>query len=234
MENKKISFNKNYLDIIRELTKISEAMRFVREGDKISIVMPSGSKTLAFKIDAPASYFDFDGSEINIRYFAEFYQFINAFESISLIQTDNSFIIANKNNEINYVLSNSQIMPKIPNGITKKDGDITFILSMAELIEMTKMTGMIKADNINVQFANNKIELTAFTAINNNNYKKTFVPEQINNPTPFDFVIKSEVIAKMPVVSDYRVSFVKEGYVFLEWSKDGIDFMAISGKVRKV
>jgi hypothetical protein len=231
--SKQISFNKNYFEVIKDLTKIQQAIKFSKKDDKISVIMPSDSKSIAFILNAPSTYFDFEGNEVNFRFFAEFYQFINAFESVSLMQTDNSFKITNQNSEINYIISNPQVMPKIPTGINKKDPSITFILTINALNDMVKMTNMVKAESINIKFDGTNIFMKSFNSINNHNFKKTFTPEVITDKEPFDFTIKAEVINKMPVVADYRISLVKNGFIFLEWNKDNMDFMAVSGRIRK-
>jgi hypothetical protein len=95
------------------------------------------------------------------------------------------------------------------------------------------MSNMVKAEYVDIKFSDNIISMTASNIIYNHNFKKTFTPENINSKDPFDFSIKSEVISKMPVVSDCRVSFYNKGLIYVEWTKDNMVFMATSGKVQK-
>jgi hypothetical protein len=236
MSSKQIAFNKSFLDVIRSLTPIQPSMKFSRSNDIVTVLMASTSKSIAFKIDAPVSFFDFEGTEINFRDFSEFHQFINAFESIALTQTENSMVISNQNSEINYVLTKKEAMPKIPTGISRKEPNVTFILSVKDLAEISKMSNLVKAEFIEIKFnkTSNQISIKIFNSAHDNSFKKTYTPEKITEGTDnFDFIIRSEVISKMPDYSDYRISLVNAGFIFLEWKKEEIDFFAVSGRVRK-
>ena len=236
MSSKQIAFNKAFLDVVRSLTPIQPSMKFSREGDVVTVLMASTSKSIAFKIDAPATFFDFEGTDINFRDFSEFHQFINAFESISLTQAENSMVISNQNSEINYVLTNPAAMPKIPTSIARKDPNVTFILSVKDLTEISKMSNLVKAEYIEIKFnkTSNQIALKLFNSAHDNSFKKTYTPEKIaENTDTFDFIIRSEVISRMPDVSDYRISLVNSGFIFLEWQKDDMKFFAVSGRIRK-
>jgi hypothetical protein len=236
MATKQISFNKSFLDVIRSLTPLQPSMKFTRDSNIVSVLMASTSKSIAFKLDAPAAFFDFEGTEINFRDYSEFHQFINAFESIALTQTENSMVISNQNSEINYVMTKVAAMPKSPTGIARKDPNVTFILSVKDLAEIAKMSSLVKAEFIEIKFnkTSNQISIKIFNSAHDNSFKKTYTPEKIAEGTDnFDFIIRSEVISRMPDYSDYRISLVNTGFIFLEWKKDEIDFFAVSGRVRK-
>lgn len=235
MSEGRIEFNANYLELVKNLTAISPGIVFCKEEGKVIINRTNKGRSIFFKVSAPENYFSFTGDKIAFYNFAEFFGLMGAFGVSSLEQKENKIVIESNIGKINYVLSSPETLAKSPSKINISDPDIVFNLASDILGEMKKINTLLNAKMANISCVDKSITVKLFNSSHENSFDKQFTPESfVDGVTDFDFAIYSEIISKLPAGVNYKVSLFKKGYVFFSFENQGIEFIAVTGRVKKV
>ena len=232
-----IKFNSNYLDLVKSLTAISPGIIFAKDDDtkKIIITRTNKSRSIFFKVEASEEFLTFEGEKIAFANFAEFYQLIGAFGASKLSQKDNKIVIESAIGKINYILNAPETLSKSPSKVTIGESDVVFNLSAESLSELKKINSLMNAKYVNITNVAGALTFRFFNSTHDNSFDKMFTPETMSDDIEdFDFPIYSEIFSKIPTGINYKVSLFKKGFVFFSYEKDGIDFLAVTSRVKKI
>lgn len=231
-----VQFNATYLSIVKDLTAISPGIIFNKDGDKIVITRTNKGRSIFFKLEAPLSYFEFEGDKIAFYNFAEFYQLLNAFGAAKLSQKDNKLIIESSIGKINYFLSAPETLTKSPSKINISDPDIIFNLSQDGLAQLKKVDKLMNIKYSNISYTSGAVTFRLFNNIHDNSFERIYTPETISFPDlkDFEFPIYSEIFSKLISEIDYKVSIFNKGFIFFACKKEEIDLLAVTSRVKKI
>lgn len=234
-----VQYNAPYFELIKNLTAISPGIIFSRDSASKQIVVNRTNKgrSIFFKVTAPEEYFQFSSSVDKVAFynFAEFYNLMNAIGCSKLIHKDNKIIIESAIGKVNYVLSAPETLAKSPTKINVSDPDMSFNLSSETLIELKKINSMMNAKYAKISNQEKSITIKLFNSAHENSFDKIFVPETVSEDIEdFDFPIYSDVFSKIPTSMNYKVSLFKRGYMFFTFENAGIEFIAVTSRVKKI
>ncbi len=233
-QQKKIEFNSGYFSLVNELTSIEPSMVFIKEAEHVVVKRAPESRYCGFKVVVPVSFFDFDGVELAISDFKNFYNSLYAFESPSINQKGNEMVIESAKGRINYKISQPRAMLPSPNNINDLGdaSDISFNVSSSDLGDMLVGNAVVKAQAINIKYTANSshvaIKLTSKDY--SNSFDKTFT---VSKPSTFDidFNTRIEMITKVPNKENYVVNIDKRGAIAMVANRDGIYLVIGSGRI---
>jgi hypothetical protein len=232
-----ISFNSDYFSLIKELTAISPGIIFTHNTaeKKIVINRTNKSRTVFFRVIAPEDYFVFTGEKAAFCNFAEFLSLIGAFGTSKLYQKSNKIIIDCPIGKINYFLSEPSTLSKSPSQINLVDPDLTFVLSAEAIGELKKVSQLMNICFANIACVEKAITLKLFNSAHENSFDKQFTPETIAESCDnFDFPVYSEIFSRLPTGVNYKVDVYKQGYMIFSFQNKGMEFFAITARVKKL
>lgn len=232
-----ISFNKEYIDMVENLTAISPGIIFLKEPSEKKIVINRTNKnrTIFFKLTAPEDYFTFSGDKIAFYNFSEFVSLLSAFGTTKLFQKANKIVIDSEIGKINYVLSSPEALPKSPSKISLPEPDIAFIMSAEALADLKKINTLMRTSFANISIVEKNITMKLFNSTHENSFDRQYTPDFISEGLDnFEFSIYSEIFSRLPAKVNYRVSIYKKGFIHVAFSDKGVDFVAIIGRVKKM
>jgi hypothetical protein len=232
-----ISFNSDYFSLVKDLTAISPGIVFTHDmaAKKIVINRTNKSRTIFFRVTVPEDYFAFSGEKAAFCNFAEFISLIGAFGASKLYQKSNKIIIDCPIGKINYFLSDPNTLSKSPSTINLIDPDLTFILSADALAELRKINTLMNISFANITCVEKAITLKLFNSAHENSFEKQFTPETITETCDnFDFPVYSEIFSRIPTGVNYKIDMYKKGYMIFSFLNKGMDFFAITARVKKL
>jgi len=210
----KIDYKIEYLDLIYELTTISEQIIFNKTDDSIINSRHDEGKTIAYHIEVPNTYFNIDKT-IGIYDYKEFYRFIKTLDSPDIIQNDNNLTLVKDKSKLVYTLSDTESLKPDTKKISWiEEYDCSFDLSKETLNELIKINNNMKSTITSITCSNDEINLKFMSKkgedFNNSFDKKISLNGEIE--TNFDFIISSDIFEKIPK-RDYVVNIKNPGHI---------------------
>lgn len=212
-----INYQKNYLSLIDSLSVISSKV-LIKNGEQLKIFNGNaGSEsTLFYELVAPVENFMFEGKEIAFNNFKEFYQILNCYQAPELHMKDNKILIKKDKSKFNYVLSEPDNI-RFDSEVEFTDHDVSFNITEADLVEIKKMNGLIKATDkkdsvvwVGLNSKDNVLSMVFKTAEHNNSFERECPCETVRNDASITVI--ADVFNALPKGS-YNVFINNEGIV---------------------
>jgi len=212
-----IKYNAEIFNLVQDLVPINNSIVFEKSSDnkKVLVKRADSEMTVAYILEAPVEYFDFPADKVAFYNYNEFYQFFSTFKSSpSLVLNENKITLFEENAKTDYIISNPESLPVGPKTIRFKDPNIKFNLTSNDLDDLSKMNTLIKAKRAKLYGNENEINIKLFSSMHDNSYENKFKVEAVNNFVgEYDFVIFSELFAKLPQKREYTIEIIANGWV---------------------
>jgi len=215
MKKENFEFKKEYVSAVKTICNIQSTLIFTKKENNVSLLGNNEGVTIAFTLNAPEKYFNFQAKEIAILDFNRFSQFYNSVnEPILSIESDDT-------NPKNIIISSESGLTNIrqrlaePSIIEKPEfEDISFIadagtlqLSKEELSNINKMIGMISGDKntVKINIANKTATIIVYNDRTSDRFEQTYsLYNEIDQEISYEF--QCEDFIKIPNAA-YKISF---------------------------
>lgn len=210
--NHQINYSPIALQVISELTPISNKVLWQRTDDKQSIEVKNANevKSICYYFKAPNDCFDFAGEKCAFHQYSDFYNLFSALENPTISQNDYQVEIASGKAKINYRLSNPEVVKAPFNVISFADPDASFNLTAEILKKLRILSGAnnIDAERIRFTFEDGKVTVMLFST----KYENTYTDEIDAETDGEHFVITMDIkdFSKIPM-ADYKVEVMSAG-----------------------
>lgn len=211
----KINYDLNFLDLVKNLSRISESIIFNKKNDKIYIRRKSKNSSMVFLLSTDESKFDFEGDDITIEKFSEFYEMISVLDSPEIELKENKLVLKKNNTKINYVLSSRESVLKDINEINFGTSDISLNITKDEIKNIIKYIALVKGEYINVKVDKDILTLRMFNQTHDNSIDRILNIEN-ESKCSFEYIITSDFFTNIPM-GDYVLNFKKDGFVKLDY-----------------
>jgi len=235
-EKTPVTFNKEVLTLLKELTPISDAVIMTKKKDSnnkttgdVYISQANESEVLGYILKAPNNLLTFDGDELAFQEFSEFFQLYSLFnEEPKIEQVDAAkLIMKGGSTKISLIVGEADVLESGPEEIPFGKPDASLKITSAQLLELRKKIGLIKAEKVDITVAEKYISLRFFLDNNNNSIEETFA---VKNNSTFQFTTNVDMFVDVPK-SDYVINLVKAGMVEMVHSSQIVDLRIYSGEV---
>lgn len=231
---KKIEYRKELFDIVNDLSQINNSVIFEKEDDKVVIKTVDAEKTIAYVLEAPKSFFDFEEEQIAFYNYNEFYQFFRAVEAAEMKKTDKTITLCGHNSKISYLLSNPESIDSSSKRPSYANSDLKFNLPAYDLSEIIKMNSLIKAKRAKIYGDGKSINIRLYNDLHDNFFEKSYVVENLSgDEKEFNFAIFSEHFEKLPPKKDYVVEIKRTGFVKFALANNDINLNIYTGYVKQ-
>lgn len=223
---KSVTFNKEVLALIDELTSINSAIKIYKEDNKIFIKSQNPSESIAYILSTEVTSFDFDGDEIAFYNYSDFYKWISALNVTEIKQSSDGMLqLGNGRQKGQYQSSDVDVIRGGRFDIEFEDPDVTFNLSSDDIKELIKLRSLVAKDNNNMKFTfDNR---TAAVEIYNDetaNKVESDIALTSSVEEPFSIRLSDEFLGTIPGKYSYRVDVKREGIARLSMNNDfGVD-----------
>ena len=220
-----VTFNKEVLALIDELTSINTAIKIYKEDNKIFIRSQNPSESIAYILATEVSSFDFDGEEIAFYNYSDFYKWISALNVTEISQTQDGMLqLGNGKQKGQYQSSDVDVVRGGRFVIEFEDPDATFNLSTEDIKELNKLRSLIGKDN-NLKFTfDNRTATVEIYSTGTANTVETELGLTNSVDEPFSIRLSDEFLASIPQKYSYRVDVKREGIARFSMNNDfGVD-----------
>lgn len=240
----KIEYKEELFNIVKDLSLINNSIIFIKSEDKSKVLVKRRDieQSIAYILEVPVSYFNFETEDVSFYNYNEFYQYINAFDNPEIKMDNNKIYIYENNSKVNYILSDKESLAKegILNNIKFENSVVKFNLSSSELDEIVKMSSLIRAKKAKIIVEGNTITVRVYSNQHENSFEKIFTKAELldknNNPIVFsesiEFIIFSDIFNKIPQKKNYTVEIKKEGFIKIKLVDENINLSVYTGGVR--
>jgi len=221
-----VTFNKEVLALIDELTSINAAIKIYKDDNKLFIKSQNPSESMAYILTTEVSSFDFDGEEIAFYNYSDFYKWISALNVTEISQSaDGMLQLGNGKQRGQYQSSDVDIVKGGNFDIEFEDPDVTFNLSSENLKEMTKLKNLIAKDNNNLKFTfDGRVGHIEIYNTETSNMVETDIDLLNTVDEAFSIRLSDEFLTTLPGKYSYRVDVKREGIARFSMNNDlGVD-----------
>lgn len=234
-----VEYKSELFDLIKDLTPITNQIIFQKDEEGNVVVCRSDiESTIAYRLVAPKSYFDFDDEQIAFYNYPNFYQYLKAFSEPKLLKKNVNTILIQSNTgdaTTEYNLTDPSTIKAGPKAINFKDSNIKFKLSSSDLDQFIKMINLIDPKKAQITTDGKKVAIKIFSnlQLHDNTFEKVFeVDEASNIDEEIDFVIFSDTFQKIPLKRDYSVEIKDTGFIKISLLDNDISLDIYTGKVK--
>jgi hypothetical protein len=225
--NNTLTYNRNFINLLKDLSTISDSVIIEKSEDEKTVIVKRKTPTssIAYILSCPIENFNFTGKEIAIYKFgSEFYQLLNEFKEPVIEQVSNEghdkLIIAEGEEKINYLLSDSDTIKRGPSKVEFKEPNVSLEITDEELKKIEKMVGFVGAEKVNLAFSKDKVTIKLFNSDHENSYEKVLKVKE-SDGEEFNLTISNEIFLLIPKAK-YLIEAKKEGIIcFTLMSKEG-------------
>jgi hypothetical protein len=137
-----IKYNPMFLDMVKELSKISPKILFVKSGE--SVLVRHKENEISFVLKTPDGSFDFNSTRLGFLDFSKFYDLYKIFKNPTLTLSDEGKVfIQSGPNKVTFVPSNPDLIRNTFNEMVEVDNVLVFSLTKEQLSNLNKMIGKI-------------------------------------------------------------------------------------------
>lgn len=223
---KKITFNKEVLSLINELSSINSSIKIYKEDGRVFIKSQNPSESIAYVLSTEENSFDFDGEEIAFYNYSDFYKWISTLNATTISQTEDGLLhIGNGKQKGQYQTSDTDVVRGGKFDVELTDPDATFVLTVDDIKELKKLRSLIAKDNNNIKFvfANKEAHVEIYNN-DSNNVVETDLALQTSVEDEFTLRLSDEFLTIIPDKYSYRVDVIKLGLARLSMNNDiGVD-----------
>jgi len=228
-----LKYKTETLDLINQLsTTISNGIVMTKDeaGKNIIINRTNPSESVTFFFTAPIEDFSFEGDEIAIYHFPEFFQLFSVFKEPKIVQELNKLTISKGASKIKYVLSDTEALSNSPKGCNiDVDPDTKFELTEEELKNFSKMINLVNSEKASIQIVGKSLILKLGNESHENSYEKKF--DLVNEAEEeFKFEIPAEVFTVIPTGA-YDVSIWKDGIITFDLKSSKVSLKILTAEL---
>ena len=224
-----LTYNREFLDFVNELTPINNAIAFERVGDRVVVRKSDKNRTLPYIISVPASYLDITETLAFYKY-DDFHKFLKSMKKADLALEDPNIVISSGRRSMDYRLSLSEGIINGPKSVDFDKWDVVFTLSAEELQHIRTMNGNIKGTKALVSVVDDEVTIDLYSSGQDNTGKTEIACERISdNNDDFSFVINANRFEFLPTKRDYTVRVSAEKFINFSLINDEIEFDMYSG-----
>lgn len=229
----KVDYNPEFTKILNDLTTINKSLVLTKEGDKVFCQRADADKTLGYRIEAPAEYFNFPEEQLAFYEYAEFYKYMSTFKEPQISKNGQKITLSEGSAKINYVLSNPEGIKPGPKNLNFAESEIKFVLDGKTIDEFAKMKTLIGAKHIKVSNDGDSVVINIFHPIHSNSFEKKFKACEGTIPE-FEYVFFADIFEKLPTKKDYTVEVrnTGKGYLQLTLAHDNIFLGILVGSLK--
>ena len=223
---KSVTFNKEVLALIDELTSINSAIKIYKEDNRIFIKSQNPSESIAYILSTEVSSFDFDGDEIAFYNYSDFYKWVSALNVTEIKQTSDGMLqLGNGRQKGQYQSSDVDVIRGGRFDIEFEDPDATFNLSSDDIKELIKLRSLVAKDNNNLKFTfDNRTAAVEIYNDDTANKVESDIALTSSVEEPFTLRLSDEFLGTIPGKYSYRVDIKREGIARLSMNNDfGVD-----------
>lgn len=211
---KDITYNKEILDLIKKLTKLTKQFRISKDEENISIRV-NCEKSILVELVSPKKNFDFDGDLIGFveGSYNKFYDFFSAFKNPTLKQNENKLIISDGNNNIKYSLSDPEIIKnsfkdtkQLPKSMA------SFKITKDQFSYIKDMIHRVGTDNVVFKANGSEVTISVINNVSGNSYDMLL---PLNNEIKdiLEIPLKSTIFESAPEL-EYEVNIIQNLFHF--------------------
>jgi len=232
-----VTFNKNVLTILKELTPISEVVVMIKKKDEegnltdnVYISQANESEVLGYILNVPNNLLTFNGDKLAFQEFSEFFHLYSLFTDEPEIEQFDAakLIIKGGSTKISLIVGEADVLDSGPEVVPFDKPDAVLTITSSQLLELRKKISLIKAEKVEITVEKKYISLRFFLDDNNNSIEETFA---VNNEKTFHFITNVDMFVNVPK-SDYTINFVQSGMVEMVHSSQIVDLRIYSGEVQ--
>lgn len=211
-----VTYDKVALEVISELSAINQSIVIEEDSDDDTMITVKGAdsnKSIAYIFKAPKEAFDFSGDDCSFFNYHEFYNLFSLFDSPSIIQDDTTIKLREGSSELEYRLTDSELIKKSFNKVKFEDPDVNFVLDADLLKKIKTLSGKtnVNAEYIKFSVKDDELTYTLYNERHHNTFKETI---EVKNPDGAEFDIENSIriFNKIPFAS-YKVAMKEEGLI---------------------
>lgn len=205
---KEVSYNKEILDLIKKLTRLTKQFLMTKDGENVSIRV-NCEKSVFVDLETPVSNFDFDGETIGFveGAYNKFYDFFSSFKKPILKQDQNKLIIQDGHSSIKYQLSNPEIIKNSFKGAKKFPSPIvSFVLSKENFEYIKDMIRMINSENVVFKINKKDVTISVINDVTDNSYDHV-IPLDVESTETMEVPLKTTIFNFAPEL-EYKVNII--------------------------
>jgi hypothetical protein len=230
---KEISFNKETLSLIKDLTVICNSIVISKQGDNITISQSNNSQSLGYILTCNKDNFNFDGEKIAFYDFREFYQLLDVFQNPMLKQDGRFIKMTDSTTKINYLLTDEETIQSGPEELDFGDVDSSVAIEASTIIEIRRMLSACFSQSnpgvdvkCKVSAKKDKIIMTFQKEEFDNSFERTF---ECENEKEFEFVLSADMFTDVPK-GNYTIDFYSIGMARMTLKNENIKVEIFTGE----
>lgn len=217
-EKTEIKYSAELLDTVSKLTGINKSVIFEKNEDEVNLkILNSDADTsVAYVLEAPIEYFEFEGDEVCLYNYQEFYSLLTFFEDPTISQDDYDLTIIQDKSKIDFRLTEKTQINTGRSFREVKFGEADVEFTMDDKF-VSKIKKLCAGDKINATFITFKAngDGTLTYRLKNETLPNAFeetLDVTDNLEEDFDITIKSESFNKLPIAT-YTVGLKEAGLI---------------------
>lgn len=225
-----IKYNPMFLDMVKELSKISPKILFSKSDD--SVLVRHKENEISFVLKTSDSNFDFNSTKLGFLDFSKFYDLYKIFKNPTLTHTEEGKIfIQSGPNKVTFVPSNPDLIRNTFNEMVEVEDVLTFNLTKEQLSNLNKMIGKINpgangSAYVTVQLTDGNLKLVLSNKVVPNTFEMEVDLEDKTTPD-VEAKFSCDILARAPE-NDYIVS-VSETAITMKTKNDNYELVMRTG-----
>lgn len=235
----KITFNPDFVDNIAKLGPIQTQLIIKKEdidgGKFITLKANNACHTIFLKMKSKVENFDFSGDEITFLDYSKFYSFYQKLkcktaEGVAAPELEMDAgvdgiagtlkMISKNGASFKQRLGDSDVVIKpVFNDIGLNNVAASLTLSQEEFTDLSRMCGVLNAETVSFKTIGDRIEVTAFNKINNDEYKISYPLK--TNAAPVDITISGKPFVLIPA-DTYDINIDNDGMIEFELANHNV------------
>jgi len=238
MKNKdrvEITFKKDVLSLIKDLTVISNSVVLNKSEDSIIISQGNSCESLGFILKTPLNSFSFTGEKVAFYDFREFYQLLDVFQNPTLVEDGRHIIMSDQTTKINYLLSEEDTIECGPTNIDFGSPDASIDIDSSVLNDIRKMLNAMFAQSnqavpirCKITVKKKKVIMTFYKEEFDNSFERTF---ECDSSKDFEYIASAEMFTDVPKGS-YTIDFLEIGMTRLTLKTDAAKVEIFTGEIQ--
>ena len=243
----KVILNREVLDLLRDLTPISNPVILSKEKDQNDLVDAEGgtesikyvlvsqtneSETICYLMKIPVGLVEFAGDKLAFGDFSEFYKFFDALGDYEPKITMNGVFLnlQSGSTKIKYLTGEEDVIERGPDEIPFGKPDAALDLTADTLMEIRKLIGLLRADSVKITIKNSMITFCFWKEGIDNSIERTF-PIEADKDFEHSQTSSTDIFSLVPRAG-YRFSIIKAGLIELKHESELVDIRIYTGETR--
>jgi hypothetical protein len=228
-----VNYNKEIINLFNDLSAINPQIVFEKDEKKENVIIrrTNASGSIAYFLLTPKDNFDFEGDELAIYNYPEFYQMFSCLDKPVIKQTGNKILIIKDSARLNYLIANPEAVKKMKPKVVFNDADAKIIFSHDDIKEIQKMIGLVSAEYVEITTDGNKMNLRIFNTSHDNSFEKTYDMAE-ESKAKLKIKISKEIFTILPK-ENYSFEVKKEGIVKFSFDKENVSLQIFTAEIEE-